>query len=137
MFFKEVCRKTGIDIHHINPRVIACLQEYEWPGNMREFQNVLERMVNIADGNTIEMEHLPEEILSPRPKTQPPDIVPPTTSCRINAEIYKIKAMLDEEERREILSMLYKNKGNISRVAKDMNMSRNTLYRKMRKLGIP
>ncbi|HBC93737.1 MAG TPA: sigma-54-dependent Fis family transcriptional regulator [Pelotomaculum sp.] len=136
MFFKEVCRKTGIDIHHINPRVIACLQEYEWPGNMREFQNVLERMVNIADGNTIEMEHLPEEILSPRPKTQPPDIVPPTTSCSINAEIYKIKAMLDEEERREILSMLYKNKGNISRVAKDMNMSRNTLYRKMRKLGI-
>jgi DNA-binding NtrC family response regulator len=136
MSFKEVCRRTGIDMQYIDPGVIACLQEYDWPGNMREFKNVLERMVNITDGNTIGMEHLPDEIMLPLPKTQPLDTGPSGTSHAANTGMGKIKSILAEEERREILSLLYKNKGNISKVAKDMNISRNSLYRKMRKLGI-
>jgi transcriptional regulator with PAS, ATPase and Fis domain len=136
VFFREICTKTGMDIKYVDPRVITCLQEYNWPGNVREFQNVLERMVNFAGGNTVGMEHLPEEIITPSMKTQPFDTIPLIADHGINSERYRLKILLAEEERREILMLLSKNKGNVTKVAKYMNISRNTLYKKMRKLGI-
>ena len=60
-------------------------------------------------------------------------IKPLTTTSNDNI---KIKELLAEKERQEIISTLLNNNGNISRTAKDLHISRPTLYRKMRKLNI-
>ncbi|SFH10042.1 PAS domain S-box-containing protein [Desulfotomaculum arcticum] len=134
VFFEKACRKLGISVPRVNPEVIKRLRQYDWPGNAREFQNVVERMVNIATGQQINIEHLPEEILSPRPITRQSK----TTSQVITIidEKKKIKEMLAEKERQEIYYFLSKSNGNLSQVARDMGISRNSLYRKLKKLNI-
>jgi DNA-binding NtrC family response regulator len=51
----------------ISPEVLSILEAYPWPGNVRELENVIERAVIVARGNSIQKEDLREEVLNPRP----------------------------------------------------------------------
>lgn len=138
-FLKNTCDKLGICIQYVNQEVIAILQQYNWPGNVREFQNVVERVVNIATGPVIKKEHLPEEILSPHPVYDVYEKIETAVTQPQNAvthERSKIKKLLAEKEREEILTLLSENNGNVSQVARELSISRNSLYRKMKKLNI-
>ncbi len=46
VFYERICRRLGIETAPVDPEVIARLQQYHWPGNLREFQNAVEKMVN-------------------------------------------------------------------------------------------
>nr|WP_320130963.1 sigma-54-dependent Fis family transcriptional regulator [uncultured Holophaga sp.] len=116
----------------IAPEVIPALQAYRWPGNIREFQNVVERIAQTARGGPILLEHLPEEITQlPRPSRPAPPPAEPRSRDRRS-----LKAALDQEARTEIMGAIETHRGNISKVAESLGMARNTLYRKMAKLGI-
>jgi transcriptional regulator of acetoin/glycerol metabolism len=54
----------------------------------------------------------------------------------ITDERKRIKELLVDQEREEILALLYKNKGNIAKVAREIGISRNSIYRKLNKLNI-
>jgi len=139
VFLDRACSKLAIPIPHVNPEVVERLQQYDWPGNAREFQNAVERMVNIANGRSIGLEHLPEDILSPlSPRPLAPQAEPalPTQAATISSEKRRIKKVLAEKERQEILCLLTKNRGNMSQVARDMGIARNSLYRKLKKLNL-
>jgi len=131
-FLQETSRKLGIKINFVDPEIITYLQQYQWPGNIREFQNVIERMVNLSNGGNLGIEHIPKEIIIQQIK--PNSLIKPLTTT--SNDNIKIKELLAEKERQEIISTLLNNNGNISRTAKDLHISRPTLYRKMRKLNI-
>jgi len=134
-FLKETSRKLGIQIDYVDPAVITYLQQYHWPGNVREFQNVVERMVNLARDNQIRPEYLPTEIYRPTQSTKQVEVsIPDKTSTKLGKK--KLKELLAEKERQEIIALILRNRGNISQVARDMGISRTTLYRKMEKLNI-
>ncbi|AEG61712.1 sigma-54-dependent Fis family transcriptional regulator [Desulforamulus ruminis] len=135
-FFKKSCEKLGRVPPDVDPKVITCLQQYGWPGNVRELQNVVERMVNVATGPVIRTDHLPEEILSPQFMVWQRETGWSPQSISITEERKKIKERLAENQREEILTLLSKNKGNVSQVAREMGISRNSLYRKLKKLNI-
>ncbi|BDU71916.1 sigma-54-dependent Fis family transcriptional regulator [Mesoterricola silvestris] len=113
----------------VDPAAVAALQAYPWPGNIREFQNVVERMALSVQGSRITLEHLPEELL------RSPEALPPPPPAVASGPL-KLRDLLAEEEREEILASLRSAKGNMTRAAQNLGISRNTLYRKMEKFGL-
>ncbi|MCX5780039.1 MAG: sigma-54-dependent Fis family transcriptional regulator [Firmicutes bacterium] len=126
-------RRQCVDI---DPQVIECLKQYRWPGNARELQNVVERLINMAEGGRIGVEHLPTSIYRPSVDKSAPSPAAINSSGRVNSAREKRKQYWAASESQEITDLLAKHRGNISEVAKDMRVSRNTVYRKMRQYNI-
>ncbi len=135
-FLKTILSRMGKTVDWIQPDVFACLLNYKWPGNVRELQNVVERVVNTMNGTIVEKEHLPAEIRE----------LPVVETCMPAANsfndqhselnIHKArqlgKRLSANNTKDQIANLLIKHGGNISRVAKEMSISRTTLYKKMR-----
>ncbi len=112
-------QEIGRNIESINPDAAAALRTYHWPGNIRELRNVIERVMILEEGPTIELENLPPNIQG---NIQPGDgSEGPLT--------------LEELEKDYILRTLDANDGNISQTAKTLGISRHTIMRKLEKWG--
>jgi two-component system, NtrC family, response regulator HydG len=101
----------------LSPEAQKALREYPWPGNIRELQNCIEKAVILSEGSELKPEDL-----------QLPDS--PVVKTQDNIET------LEEAEERTIRSAMDKFAGNLSLVAKALNISRPTLYSKLKKYGI-
>jgi sigma-54 dependent transcriptional regulator, acetoin dehydrogenase operon transcriptional activator AcoR len=136
VFFTHACKKMKTPVPELNPQIFTYLQMYDWPGNAREFQNIIERIVNIANGDYVGIEHLPEEILASVRTRARGEKAKRRNNLTFTGEINEIKEKLAEKERQAILDLLKENNGNVSQVARDMGISRNSLYRKLKKLSM-
>ncbi len=142
-FHRRICRKLGLEpAAAAPPEVIARLQAYDWPGNLREFQNVLERVANACGRRPMALDDLPTEILGgPAPRnTGPrlPDLRRPREAGPREAEPLSlrehragIKASLAAQERQVILDRIAQHGGNVSLAARSLGYSRTSLYRKL------
>lgn len=126
-FLRQISEKLKVDIQFIAPEIKHYLEQYHWPGNLRELSNVVEKLINATDDGRIGIEHLPTEI-------RLPDMNCLTASTTAGGK--KIRKVLAEKERQVIIGLLEQHRGNISRIARDMGVSRNTIYRKMQVFGI-
>lgn len=105
----------------IADNALRLLTLYDWPGNIRELENVIERALNIVDeGKMIASEHLPEEI----------------TGHKDMNRLRPLAEILEETERTTILDYLAMTGGNKSKTAQRLGVSRTTLYEKMNKYGL-
>lgn len=111
--------KTGKNIKGVSNSVMDILIDHSWHGNVRELENAIEHSFIHCRGKIIEVKHLPEE-LTPR------DLPPPE----------QLELPLPEAEKKAILKALEKNRRHRERTAKSLNISRTTLWRKMRKYNI-
>ena len=118
-FIRELNQEMGRNIEQISPDAAAALRAYHWPGNIRELRNVIERVMILEEGPTIELENLPANIQG--------DIQP--------GEGREGPMTLEELEKDYILRMLDANDGNISQTAKRLGISRHTIMRKLEKWG--
>ncbi|WP_340065154.1 sigma-54 dependent transcriptional regulator [Ascidiimonas aurantiaca] len=98
------------------PGFISKLKKHDFPGNVRELQYVLERAVIMAEGTVLQVEDL---VFSSIERS-----VAPTTPTTMN---------LDDLEKNAILTVLEKNKGNVSKSAKELGITRAALYRRLDK----
>ncbi|WP_243303644.1 sigma-54-dependent Fis family transcriptional regulator [Geothrix oryzisoli] len=131
---KFAARKGAADLR-IDPGVSGALQGYAWPGNIREFQNVVERMIHSVRGTALSLEDIPEEILrAPEPTHLVP--APVASGPARTAGSVSLREQLLEEEREQIQACLRTWKGNMTKAAQELGMARNTLYRKLQKLGL-
>jgi len=64
-FMQRVNSQNNTQVKAISPMVIDALQKYQWPGNVRELLNVVERMIVLCDGETVELDDLPSFIRNP------------------------------------------------------------------------
>jgi DNA-binding NtrC family response regulator len=114
---------TGID-----PQAMAALKAYHWPGNIRELENVLERLVIVKGGGTLGFADLPSQIRAPR--------ATPATGTEI-PELPKdgtdLRAMLEAVEDRMIGEALERTGGNKNRAAELLGLNRTTLVEKLRR----
>lgn len=67
-FLQKYCDKMGKKPKRFTPEVVGLLEGYAWPGNIRELENVIERIVAIEDRETVTASCLPQEIVSPQKK---------------------------------------------------------------------
>lgn len=132
-FVHQFASAKGKPDLRVDPDVIGHLQGYAWPGNIREFQNVVERMVHAIEGAVMGPEHIPEEILRPAEATGAPLGM---ASSQAQSAPAKLRDLLAEEEAAEIRTCLRACKGNVTKAARELGMARNTLYRKLEKIGV-
>lgn len=139
-FLKEMSPKFGRAITAIEPNVVKCLENYDWPGNIRELQNVVERILLIcADGN-ISIDHLPREIVKMAVGFTRESLDWETKSILdspglfTNRQTRKLYAL--EQEKESIIAALNSSGGNVSKASALLGISRNTLYRKMKTFNI-
>jgi len=136
-FLKTAERRAGRHGTRVGDDVRKRLVRYDWPGNVRELQNVVERMVNVTSGARLEPDQLPPEIRGTVPPAESP---PPAGAAQEKAgAAIDLKAARDlfrrrsgEAEREQILGLLELYRGNASRVARELGISRTTLYKKMK-----
>lgn len=133
-FLYEVSIKYNRPIHGISQEVMQALLQHNWPGNIRELKNVVERLVVFSDEGEIKMEDLPFEIdgvdLTNARKTAYPPIIISENDDRSLSE------RLQEFEKEIIRKELEKENGNKLACAKTLQVTRATLYNRMNKLGL-
>jgi two-component system response regulator HydG len=104
------------------PEATQALTAYAYPGNIRQLQHTVQRAVAVARGETIAVDDLPEEILAAK---SPPAISEGS-----------VAAARERAEREMIVATLAKNNGEVSAAAREMQVSRTTMWRLMKKHGI-
>ncbi len=121
-FAQQFARQMKKSIETIPSETMEALTRYEWPGNIRELQNLIERAVILSTGPTLEV---PASALGAKPR-------------RAEAGINGV-ATLDEADRRHIIGALERSNwviGGVNGAAAFLGMKRSTLQFRMRKLGI-
>ncbi len=105
------------------------LRAYAWPGNIRQLRNVLRGMIAMRSGDRLDGSCLPADYGVGEPESTAAD------ECELPLEAQGLNP-LERAERGALLKEIEVHHGNISRVAQKLGIGRNTLYRKMRRLGI-
>jgi sigma-54 dependent transcriptional regulator, acetoin dehydrogenase operon transcriptional activator AcoR len=129
-----IAEEAGGAAPHLAPDARAALLGHPWPGNIRELRNVLRIAIAMAGGETIELRHLPPALAAARPA--PASAEPATTAPAPNAGAPPDANPLAAAERAQLLIALERHRWKATATAAALGVSRNTLYRKLRKHGI-
>lgn len=120
-FITRFNRLQGKEIADIDPDVLSVLMTHDFPGNVRELDNVIEHAFIMCRGNVIRLEHLPEYL---QPKRSEPWVRSAASSTLREAEAYTIVAALE------------RNSWNRAATARELGIHPTTIWRKIRRLGI-
>jgi DNA-binding NtrC family response regulator len=120
-FLAEFNERNNKTVSALDPAAMRILEQYNWPGNVREVRNIIERAVILSTGEFIEPKQLPPLV------TESPDVVKPTLSLVPGTTV-------EEAERRLILMTLEHTRDNKTRAAEILGISLKTLHNKLNKL---
>ena len=129
-FLRRFNREIGKEVLGFSAAAMAAMQRYHWPGNVRELENAVERAVVLCRRPQIELEDLPETIAA----AGQPD--PSSGGADGNGEADRplpLAQALEGPERRIIEQALKRNGWNRQATARELNINRTTLYKKMRR----
>jgi two-component system nitrogen regulation response regulator NtrX len=124
-FLGEYSRMYGKKPKEVTPEAMEILSRYPWPGNVRELKNVMERLVITQEPKRISPYDLPTNIYrAVMEQAEPPD------------DGGSFQAARERFERQYILEALHRNGGNIMQTAREMELDRSTLYKKIKQYDI-
>ncbi|MCB0394258.1 MAG: sigma-54-dependent Fis family transcriptional regulator [Bdellovibrionales bacterium] len=129
-FMKNFEKQHGRKLTGIRPDALEILQNYPWPGNIRELENTIERAFIVETSETITKTSLPDNIQKAGSSPMPSDLKA-SYSGPLNYETFK-----EEMEKDFIIQALKVNKGRINKTVAYANIPKNTLLRKIKKYGI-
>jgi DNA-binding NtrC family response regulator len=122
-FLRKFSTMIGRHLEEISTEAMQRLVDYDYPGNIRELSNFIERGVALTQGDMLDIEHLPQNLGS--------------LSVRVfKPEMGATPATLKEQETEHILQALKMAEGNRTQAAKLLGIDRVSLWRKLKKLGI-
>jgi two-component system response regulator HydG len=113
-FAKEFCIRENKKVA-VSDQAIQFLQDYSWPGNIRQLRNVIERAIVLASGNTITIRELPQEVLSDN-----------------NTPFHHSLKTLKELETEAIHDAIRESQGNKSKAARMLGISRKAFYKRLK-----
>ncbi len=120
-FLNEFNRMNNKTVRGVDQDAMYLMEHYPWPGNIRELRNVIERATILADGEFIEVKHLPATLVSKGEESLPTLTIAPGTT-------------VDEAERRLILLTLEHCRNNKTRAAEVLGISLKTLHNKLNRM---
>ncbi len=123
-FLKRYAKKNHRNLKGFTPKAMDLLMRYDWPGNIRELENVVERSVIMMRGDFITPDEFPGVLKSLDPEYE-----------QISAEILSGKS-LKEMEKAMIMRTLQETDGNRTHAAEILGISRRTLQLKLKEYGV-
>lgn len=128
-FLAKYSSLNNKDIKGFSPGVLAALKSHDWPGNIRQLENVIERAVILCSGNRLDTENLfSADSVSEPQETTDAVLTLPYKDAR--------ERSIEEFNRRYISHVLARHSGNVSRAAMESGLKRQYLHRLMRDYGI-
>jgi two-component system response regulator HydG len=129
-FVERFSRRLGRQVTEVNKRALLVLRSYDWPGNIRELENVVERAVMLCRGNELRPEHLL------MPGGGPAAAAEPARPAQSSGQGVGDPITVAELERLHILAVLKREGGNQKKTAAVLDISKSTLWRKLKEYGI-
>lgn len=124
-FLREAARQYNKPVAGFEPAAMNLLEQSDWPGNIRQLRNTVERAVILCDGDRIGVGDLdPQVRTAARIDTQPP-------------QQGDYQELMTQFERRLLQAALTRAKGNLSEAARSLNMKRTTLNYRLKRLDLP
>lgn len=121
-FISKLSEHCGRRVRSISPKARACLMRYDWPGNIRELENAIERAIVLGSSEVIEIEDLPEGLIESQPAA--------------SGGIPRFHESVQQAKRRLILEALETSHGNYTEAAKQLGLHPNYLHRLIRNLDL-
>jgi DNA-binding NtrC family response regulator len=125
-FLREFCEKHDLEKLHFSRQCKELLTQFNWEGNIRELRNTIEHAAVMCDSEEILPEHLPENIYN--------------SGIGIKKDLYREGMNYQEAkecfEKTYFENLLRKNEGNVTLIAKESNIARQYVYRKLAHLGL-
>ena len=121
-FLDQYARAQGKRIDGFSNEALETLTNYEFPGNVRELENIVERAVALCNGQSVSPKHLPQEL--------------ETFSFKVSRHPNRRIPTLGENEREYIQWVLKNANGNKSAAAEDLGIDRVSLWRKLKRWGL-
>jgi PAS domain S-box-containing protein len=121
-FIRRFNAKKGKNLIGVSPRAMEILMRYDYPGNVRELENIIEYGYAVCRGRIIEFQHLPVELQ---------EVAQPAETEILS---HPAKRLMDEEI--AIREALERHSGNRTSASRELGIDRTTLWRKMRRYGI-
>jgi DNA-binding NtrC family response regulator len=119
-FLEIYCKKYKLPMKRLSPLTLKRLEKHYWPGNIRELQHSVERAVIMSESNLLQPHDF---FLSQTEEADIDDLITPSTN-------------LEETERMLIRKVIDKHGGNISKAAKELGLTRASLYRRIEKYDL-
>ncbi len=119
-FLKSYCKKYNVPLKRVSSSTMKRLEKHNWPGNIRELQHSVERAVIMSESNVLE----PNDFFLSQMDEEKP------------AGLSSISTNLEETEKILIRKVIDKHGGNISKAAKELGLTRASLYRRIEKYGL-
>ncbi|HKB70166.1 MAG TPA: sigma-54 dependent transcriptional regulator [Thermoanaerobaculia bacterium] len=124
-FVRRAAEEHGQPLREISPEAMRVLVAYDWPGNVRQLESILERAVLLSEGGGVEVDDLPPEIRRPR-----------SAAASIHVEIPAEGIDIEEVERALLLQAMEKSDWVIARAAKLVHLTYRTMQYRLEKFGI-
>jgi DNA-binding NtrC family response regulator len=128
-FATKAANKHGRPPAALDPALLEALQEYDWPGNIRELENLMERLVVLTTGSLLGTEFLPEKMLHIRRPVAASDNSPEGDETTLEGAMHALK-------RRLLSNALHAEGGNKAAAAKRLGISRSYFHRLIVELNI-
>jgi transcriptional regulator with PAS, ATPase and Fis domain len=144
-FLDRAARRTGRSTLRFTPEAEMLLGRYDWPGNVRELENAVEHAVAVSEGPVLSANELPASVRSPRllspragfePELAPIEAAAGAGRPRSSGRDADARS-LDDVTREHVLRALTRHDGNATAAAKQLGVSRTTLWRMLKRWGIP
>ena len=132
-FVSELAAQEGCKPIRLTPETLARLRNYDWPGNIRELRNTIERLTILHAGESISVDRLPPEIIDSS------DQMPPLVTEKdadSNESHGSLTSEIAKREAQCILDALAQSNGRKGEAANSLGISRHALKRRMQKLGL-
>jgi putative PEP-CTERM system response regulator len=121
-YLRQFCKENSRELEGFTPDALEALTRYSWPGNIRELRNVVERMVVLARGDKLTLRDVPAEVKE-EGTSRPSGALKNATS-------------MQQAEKQMIKQALVDQKGNRTRAAEQLGISRRTLHRKLHEFDL-
>ncbi len=134
-FLDELGEEYGIEAPIVSAGAMEAILAYRWPGNVRQLRAMCERWVITRQGQRLEREHLPSDMLSGHGITP----VPHGSTFQVDETLplkQNVSRVVSQVERTYLLGVLERNDGHLGRTAAAAGVTRRTLYTKLKQLGV-
>jgi two-component system, NtrC family, nitrogen regulation response regulator NtrX len=131
-FMQQISQSSGLPVRQVGGDAIAVLQAHDWPGNVRQLRNNIERLMILAGGEpdaVITADLLPAEVGASLPPA-------PGNSRAEEMLALPLRDAREIFEREYLIAQINRFGGNISRTAEFVGMERSALHRKLKTLGV-